>query len=117
MVIAPISLNPHYEYSFPKLRIKELFKYYRNLLTVPKIEFNNGIKIHHPKWIKPPNKLFANYHVKALHFFIGPVIQKIIMDFKPNLIISTWLNPFSVYSKYIPKKLNIIYFAIAEGSD
>jgi L-malate glycosyltransferase len=117
IVIAPISLNPHFEYFFPKIKIRELVKFYRNLLLVPKIEFNSGIKIHHPKWIKPPNKFFANYHVNALHFFSGRIIQKIINDFQPNLIISTWLNPFSVYSKYIPKKLKIAYFAIAEGSD
>jgi L-malate glycosyltransferase len=117
IVIAPISLNPHLEYFFPKLKIKELINFYSNLLMVPKIEFNSGIKIHHPKWIKPPNKLFANYHVNALHFFIGRIMQKIINDFQPNLIISTWLNPFSVYSKYVPKKLKISYFAIAEGSD
>ncbi|MDR3609517.1 MAG: glycosyltransferase [Ignavibacteriaceae bacterium] len=117
LIIAPISLNPHMEHFFPKLKIKELVKYYSNLLSVPKIEFNSGIKIIHPKWIKAPNKLFSKYHAAVLHFFIGRETQKIINYFRPDLIISTWLNPFSVYSKYIPKKSEINYFALAEGSD
>jgi glycosyltransferase involved in cell wall biosynthesis len=117
LVIAPISLNPHMEYLFPKLKIKDLIKHFRKLFSVPKIEFSNGIKIIHPKWIKAPNKLFSKYHANVLHFFTGREIQKIISYFQPDLIISTWLNPFSVYSKYIPKKFNINYFALAEGSD
>jgi glycosyltransferase involved in cell wall biosynthesis len=42
---------------------------------------------------------------------------KIIKDYQADLLISTWLNPFAVYSRYIRKKLKIIFFAIAEGSD
>jgi glycosyltransferase involved in cell wall biosynthesis len=117
LVIAPISFNPHVEYFSPKLKIKELIKYYSNLLSIPKIEFNCGIKIFHPMWMKAPNKYFSKYHVNVLHFFIGRKMQKIINDFQPDLIISTWLNPFGVYSKYISKRLKITYFAIAEGSD
>jgi glycosyltransferase involved in cell wall biosynthesis len=117
LVIAPISLNPHIEYFFPSLRIKDLIKNYKNLLSIPKIEFNNGIKVFHPRWIKPPNIIFSKYHANVLHFFIGRDIIKIIKDFQANLLISTWLNPYGVFSKYIRKKLKIIYFAIAEGSD
>src|ERR1035437_212189 len=117
LVIAPISLNPHMEYFSPSLRIKDLIKYYKNLLSVPKIEFNYGIKVFHPRWIKAPNKIFSKYHANVLHFFIGRETIKIIKDFQADLLISTWLNPYGVYSKYIRKKLKITCFAIAEGSD
>jgi len=117
IIIAPVSFNPHMEYFFPKIRIKELIKYYRNLLSIPRIEFNSGMKIFHPIWIKAPNKYFSKYHANVLHFFIGRKMQKIINDFQADMIISTWLNPFGVYSKYINKRLKITYFAIAEGSD
>ena len=117
VVIAPVSLNPHMEYFVPSLKIKGLIKYYKTLLSIPKIEFSEGIKVFHPKWIKAPNKIFSKYHANVLHFFVGGKINKIIKDFRPNLIISTWLNPFGVYSKYINKKSKITYFAIAEGSD
>jgi glycosyltransferase involved in cell wall biosynthesis len=117
LVVAPISFNPHIEYFFPRFKIKALIKFYNNLLSIPKVEFNSGIKIIHPKWIKAPNKFFSKYHTNVLHFFIGGELQRIIKEFRPDLIISTWLNPFSVYSRYVSKKLNITYFALAEGSD
>jgi glycosyltransferase involved in cell wall biosynthesis len=117
LIIAPISLNPHKIHFFPKIKISALIKYYSSLLSIPKIEFINGIKVFHPRWLKPPNKNFSKYHAYALHFFIGRKTEKIIRDFKPDMIISTWMNPFGVYSKYINKKLNIIYFAIGEGCD
>jgi glycosyltransferase involved in cell wall biosynthesis len=117
IVIAPISLNPHLEYFYPSLKLKELIKYYKSLISIPKIEFIYGIKVFHPKWIKAPNKIFSKYHANVLHFFIGREIIKIIKNFKADLIISTWLNPFAVYSKYIRKKIKIKFFAIAEGSD
>src|ERR1039457_7128042 len=62
LVIAPISLNPHLEHFYPYLKLKNLLKYYKSLLYVPKTEFIYGIKIYHPRWIKPPNKLFSRYH-------------------------------------------------------
>lgn len=117
LVIAPISLNPHIEYFYPIIKVKELINFYKRLLYVPRIEFNYGIKIYHPRWVKPPNKFFSKYHAKVLNLFVGREIIKIITDFQTDLIISTWLNPFAVFSKYIRKKLKINYFAIAEGSD
>jgi teichuronic acid biosynthesis glycosyltransferase TuaC len=117
LVIAPISLNPHKEYFIPCIKLKKLVKYYQNLISVPKIEFKYGIKIYHPRWIKPPNKLYSKYHAAVLNMFIGRKIIEIIKEFQADLIISTWLNPFAVFSKYVKKKLNIKYFAIAEGSD
>jgi glycosyltransferase involved in cell wall biosynthesis len=117
LVIAPISLNPHMGFFSSGLKIIALIKYYKNYLSIPKNEFIYGIKVIHPWWIKTPNKLFSKYHVNALHFFIGRETAKTIRYFQPDLIISTWLNPFAVYAKYVRKKSSLIYFAIAEGSD
>jgi teichuronic acid biosynthesis glycosyltransferase TuaC len=117
LVIAPISLNPHLEHFYPYPKLKNLLKYYKSLLYVPKTEFIYGIKIYHPRWIKPPNKLFSRYHAAVLNLFVGREIMKIIKDFQTDLIISTWLNPFAAYSKYIRKKIDIKYIAVAEGSD
>lgn len=112
LVIAPISLNPHVEYFFPRLKLKDLIKYYRSLLSIPLIEFNYDIKVFHPRWIKAPNKLFSKYHTSVMHFFIGRQIIKMIRDFQADLILGTWLNPFAVYSKYIRKKLNITFLLL-----
>jgi glycosyltransferase involved in cell wall biosynthesis len=117
LVIAPISLNPHMDFFSPGLKIKALIKYYKNYLSIPKSEYIFGIKVIHPWWIKTPNKLFSKYHVNVLQFFIGRETAKTIRNFQADLIISTWLNPFAVYAKYVRKKSSIIYFAIAEGSD
>ena len=117
IVIAPVSWNPHLEYFLPRLKLKELIKFYKNLNAIPEIEFIYGIKVFHPKWIKPPNKMFSKYHANVLHLFAGRKILQILKNFNTDLMISTWLNPFAVYSMYIRKRLKIKFFAIAEGSD
>jgi glycosyltransferase involved in cell wall biosynthesis len=117
LVIAPISLNPHMEFFSPRFKLKDLIVFYRNLLTIPQIEYIQGIKVYHPRWIKPPNKLFSKYHANILYLFKGKEIIKIIQEFETELIISTWLNPYAVFSRYLSKNNKITYFAIAEGSD
>ena len=117
LVIAPISLNPHMEFFSPRLKLKKLIEYYRSLLGIPKVEYNYGIKVIHPRWIKAPNKIFSKYHANILYFFIGRETIKIIREFQTDLFISTWLNPYAVFSRYLSKKFKITFFAIAEGSD
>lgn len=116
-VIAPVSLNLHMSYFFPLSRIKEQFKLLKSLAMVPYLEYFNGIKTYHPKWYKAPSKLFWKYHSNILHFFIGKKTDKIIKDFKPDLIISTWLNPYAAYSRYFQQTSNNTIFALSEGSD
>ena len=117
IVIAPISLNPYMRNLFPKFRLLETINLFRKMNSVPNIEYFDGIKVYHPKWLKLPNKMFWKYHSEILHFYIGRKVQKIIKSFTPDLIISTWLNPYAVYSVYLKNKLHIMNFALAEGSD
>ncbi len=117
IVIAPVSLNPHMINLFPKFKIIESIKLFIKILRIPEEEIYKGIKVYHPRWLKFPNKIFWQYNFRILHFFINKKIQKIFKYFDPELIISTWLNPFAVYSYYFKKDCRAINFAIAEGSD
>ena len=116
-VIAPISLNIYKANFYPKLKLIKQIKLLKRLLNIPKIEYQDGIKVYHPRWYKFPDKLFWKYNSNIMHFFIGRKVRKIIKDYKPNLVISTWLNPFAAYSRYLPNHNEIKKFALAEGSD
>ncbi|MHB8337117.1 MAG: glycosyltransferase [Ignavibacteriaceae bacterium] len=116
-IIAPVSVNPHMIYLFPKPQIKKQIKLLRKLISVPKAEYYNGIKTYHPKWFKAPNKIFWKYHPNILHFFIGKKINNVINEFNPDLIIATWLNPYAAYSHYHQQNHWKTIFALSEGSD
>ncbi len=116
-VIAPINLSPYLINLFPKFRLIENIKLFKKMITIPEIEFIGGIKVYHPKWWKLPDKLFWKFHSDIMHFSIGKKILKIVKDFLPDLILSTWLNPFASYSEFFKRKLSVINFALAEGSD
>ncbi len=116
-VIAPINLSPYMINIFPKFRLSETIKLFRKMITIQNIEIVDGIKVHHPKYWKLPDKLFWKNYSDIMHFFIGRQIEKIVEDFLPDLILSTWLNPYASYSEFFKKKFQIINFALAEGSD
>ncbi len=116
-VVAPISLNPYMKYLWPKPQLLKQAKVLKEQWGIPFEENLEGIQTYHPKWIKPPNKILFKYLADFMHLFMGKKINLIVMRFKPDLIVGTWLNPFAVYSKYIKKKFNVTYFALAEGSD
>ena len=116
-VIAPVNLSPYMINIFPRFRLLESIRLFKKMISIPSVEYIDGIKVYHPKWLKLPNKIFWKYHSDIMHLFIGSKIQNIIKYFNPDLIISTWLNPFAAYSVFFKKKFPIINFAIAEGSD
>jgi len=116
-IIAPISVNPEFKYFWPKPRLIQQIKVLKDLFSIPYNEQIENINTYHPKWIKPPDKIFFKFTAGVLHFFAKNKINEIINEFKPDIIIGTWLNPFAVYSKYIKKKFNTPFFALAEGYD
>lgn len=117
IVVAPISLNLLKVNFIPHLRLITQFRLSKLLLNIPKVESYKGIKVYHPKWYKLPNNLFWKDSAAILHYFIGNKVNKIIKEFEPDLIISTWLNPFAAYSRYLPNHNKLKKFALAEGSD
>ncbi len=117
IVIAPVSINPYVNYFYPYPRLIEQFKFIKKLTSVPFYELNDGIKVYHPKWIKLPRKIFWRFHSNLLHLFTGNKIKKIVNEFNPDLIISTWMNPFAAYSRYFKNITDARIFALAEGSD
>lgn len=117
IVVAPVSINPNIKSLMSFSGIKQQFNLLKRLNSVPYVEDYEGIKAYHPKWVTAPRKIFWKHLSSILHLFIGKKLDKIISGFQPDLIISTWLNPFSVYGKYFNKYPDIKHFAIAEGSD
>ena len=117
IAVAPVSVNPSISSLLSPSKIKEQFSFLKILKSIPSVEHYEGIKAYHPKWITAPRKIFWKHILNILHFFIGRKLDEIISEFQPDLIISTWLNPFSAYSKYFKKYSGVKHFAIAEGSD
>ncbi len=117
IVVAPVSVNPNIAGLFSFAGIKEQITLLKKLNSIPEVEEYEEIKVYHPKWVTAPRKMFWKYLSVIMHFFIGKKLDKIISGFKPDLIISTWLNPFSVYGKYFKKYSGLKHFALAEGSD
>lgn len=116
-VIAPLNLTPQFSLLLHNFNIKELYTLIKKTWTAPKIEKYKGILIYHPKWFRLPYAVSWKYQVHFLHFFMKHEFEKIIKEFNPDLIISTWINPYGVYAKYAKSKFNIPYYALAEGSD
>lgn len=116
-IIAPVSLNPEVKYFWPRPRIFRQVKILFDLWKLPNQENIEGIKTYHPKWLNLSRKIFFKYHSFFLHLCAGKRINNIIEEFAPDLIIGTWINPFAVYAKYIKKKFNVTFFALAEGKD
>ncbi len=116
-IIAPVSLNPEFKYLWPKPQIFKQIKTLLDLLKIPYKEKIEGITVYHPKWIKPPDKFLYRFTYVFLHLFAGKKIKKISLEFGPDFIIGTWMNPFCVYAKYFKKYLKIPFFALAEGND
>lgn len=116
-VISPIGLTPPNRYLFPCVRFNSIRDYCGPLKRIPFFEVLEQFEIFHPKWYWLPRKWFWKYEVNLLHLFTGRKIRKILDDFEPDVIIGAWIHPFGTIAKYIKKRFNIPFFAIAEGSD
>jgi len=111
-IIAPIGLTP------PRFELKMVIKnLYYNFTKIPPVEVLDGIKIYHPKWLRLNRALFWKYEALLLWLFSGRKIKKIILSYKPDIIIGSWLNPYGVYAKYIKKYYSKPIVCYAEGSD
>ena len=111
-IIAPIGLTP------PRFELKKiLVNLYFNFTRIPFHEFYKGTEVYHPKWLRLNRTLFWKFEPFFLKLFSGRIIKKIILDYDPDLIIGSWLNPYGPYAKYIKKYYNKPVICYAEGSD
>ena len=111
-IIAPIGLTP------PRFELKKVMKnLYYNFTKISPVEVLDGIKIYHPKWLRLNRTLFWKYEALLLWIFSGRIIKKIILSYKPDIIIGSWLNPYGVYAKFIKKYYSKPIVCYAEGSD
>ena len=116
-IIVPVSLTPPLRYLLPLPRIKKVYSHIRSKLQLRNSVVVSGFEVVHPLWLSPPRKIFWNKMSLALKIFCGRYIVRTILNYKPDLIITSELNPFAVYSKYIKAKYNGPIFSIFEGSD
>ena len=117
IVIAPVNLTPQFSILMHSFSLKELFSLIKKTWTAPRTEEYQGVLIYHPKWYRLPYLISWKYQVYFLHFFMKYRFEKIVSEFNPDLIISTWINPYGAYAKYAKNKFKIPYYALAEGSD
>jgi len=116
-VIAPIGLTPREIDLFPWPKFKSIYSEFKKNNSIKKhIVFENVI-VYHPKWAWLPRRFFWKEEVDFFHFFAGKKIKKIILDFQPDLIITSWIHPFGTYSKYLEKYYDKTILSITEGSD
>jgi len=113
IIICPITLLPP-----PNLYNPILFiKYIKEQLSIPLKTTVKGFSIYYPKYFSLPKKISWFSEVFFLHLFCGKKIENIIINYKPDLILTSWLHPFGTYSKYIKKYYNKPYYSYCEGSD
>jgi len=117
VIINSIGLTPPLKYFFPYPKISSILNFFKKIKYIDISSVANGIQVFYSKWIWLPKKWFWYREVDFLHFFSGRTISKIIEDFKPYVVIASWLHPFGTYAKYIKKKFNIPVIAVSEGSD
>jgi glycosyltransferase involved in cell wall biosynthesis len=116
-VIAPVGLIPPACFVFPYPKIKQLWHFFKNTTEMPLEEQTHGFIVSHPKWFQFPDHFCWRYAADGLHMGAGKAIKSVIDDFKPDAVITSWLNPFGTYAKYIKKCRDIPVVAIAEGCD
>jgi len=116
-VVAPIGLTPKESDLFPFPKFKKIFNIFKGINQISfQSEFENII-VYHPKWYWLPRRFFWKYELELLHFFAGRKIRNIINEFNPDLIITSWIHPFSTYSKFLEKYFDGKILSISEGSD
>lgn len=116
-VVAPVGLTPPRSFFFPVLRAKDLVESWRLYSGIPARESCDGFLIYHPKWYWAPKKFFWGSEVHLLHAFAGRSILRVLEQFKPDLVITSGVNPFGAYAFYLKRSPTSKVFTIMEGSD
>ena len=116
-VIAPIGVTPPERLLFPVPKILKIIKSILKKISIPKKEIIEGNEVYHPKWVFLPKIFFWYYESILLNLFAGGKIRTIIKEFKPDIILTSWLNPDSYFTKFIKKYYECPIISILEGSD
>jgi len=117
LVIAPIGLTPPSKYFIPYLKISKISDHLKLQKLISYKEVINGFTVYHPRWFWLPKKYFWQYETTFLNLFCGRKIRRILNEFNPNIIISTWIHPYGTYAKYFKKYAKIPALIIPEGDD
>ncbi len=112
-------MAPPLKYLFPKLKLMSVYKHIKQILSVPKVETIDDIKIFRLfRFHLPYNKLFYKYDLKVLSYFNKKKIYKIILRMKPDIIIVSGFHPEGSFAAhYIKSKFNIPTICFLEGSE
>lgn len=116
-IIAPVGITPPARFFFPVPRIGSALGHMKSKLRVAPGEVVDGFEVLHPKWFWLPRKLFWRYELELLHWSAGKNITKILRDFHPDAVLTSWLHPFGTYAKYIKRIYDLPVIAFAEGGD
>jgi glycosyltransferase involved in cell wall biosynthesis len=117
VVIAPVGLTPPLRFIYPKFKLKELLNFFISNKKIPYKNKIHGVTVYHPKWFWLPKRPFEKFQPSMLRLCAGKIIKAIILDFSPDAVITSWLNPEAYYLKYIKKYYKGNTISILEGSD
>ncbi|GAF94405.1 unnamed protein product, partial [marine sediment metagenome] len=116
-VLTPVGFTPSEKFVFPIPKIKKIIKYIRRQNFIPKFDRIEHFDVYYLKWGWLPRKYFWYSEVNLFHFFAGKRIYKVIKNYAPDVIITSWLHPYGTFAKYIKRKFDIPIISILEGSD
>ena len=112
-VVCPIGINPPLRYLLhPVAAIQRI----RNVANQPEQLVVQGIQAFYPKWGWPPKAIIGWYASTWLYWQIRRPVLKLVDEFHPDVILSSWL-PDGIAACKLSKSLGIPTMVIAEGSD
>jgi glycosyltransferase involved in cell wall biosynthesis len=117
LVIAPISYGFPLRYIFPRIQYSTIVDEIKKKRKIPLYETIDGIRVIHPKFFGLPRKLVWQHSDFELKIYAGRKIKKIVLQFKPDVILAPWIHPYGSYLRFIKKYWSFKAFAFADGSD
>ena len=116
-VVSPVDMVPPRASLLPKPVPRRLCDFLRIKGGIPYQYLFEGFEVYAPRWYRLPRSFFWSREADLLHFFAGSAIRRVVRDFSPDVILSSWLHPYGTYAKYLKRYVDVPVFCFAEGSD
>jgi len=116
-VVALSTLTPPQKLIVPMIKISQLINYYLSKLKQGRKTKYNDIQVYNVYRISIP--YFISWSIDSLvaYYSNTSFFRMMIRNNRPDLIISSGLNPGATLSKYMKHLSRVRYFSIFEGSD
>lgn len=116
--VCPIRLTPPEAllFQFPP-DLSKVRQWYKARQNTPANMQYEDINITYLKWYGLPKRLFWGVEGRIMYFQLSKSLEKIIDDFRPDVIHVPWLNPEGVAGCLLGERYSIPCVVHAQGSD